>query len=68
MRLELTPSLAVKLGSLAVHADEAIGPDAHQFDASAIRTLVDDAEVAAWLETFEPGLLPVKRQGGENDE
>ncbi len=61
MRLELTPSLAMKLGSLAVHADEATGPHGHQFDMSAIRTLVEDSEVSEWLDDFGTGLLPVKR-------
>lgn len=61
MRLELSPSLAVKLGSLAVHADEYLSPNRSSYDLNAIESLVMDPEVNAWLDDFEPGLLPVKR-------
>ena len=61
MRVELSPTLAVKLGSLVVHADEASGHDGHDFDMAAIRTLVDDYEVSEWIDDFDSALLPVKR-------
>lgn len=58
----LTMSLAIKLASLAVHAEEATGPEGHSFDMSALRGISEDAEVVAWLREFDPALLPVKRQ------
>ena len=61
MMLKLTPSLAVKLASLVVHADEGTARGAHDFDMSALRSIVDDPEVSQWLDTFGPGLLLVKR-------
>lgn len=53
--------LAVKLGSIIVHADEITEPGAHDFDRIAIRTLVDDPEVQSWLRSFPPAMLPLKR-------
>ena len=53
--------LACKLASVVVHADEASGPDAHHFDLGALKTVVDDAEVKAWLLSLGP-LAPVKRR------
>ncbi len=68
MRLELTPSLAVKLGSLAVHVDEYLSPNRDYYDLNAIETIIVDQEVNEWLNDFEPGLLPVKRaSAGEGE-
>lgn len=66
-------SLAVKLGSLVVHAQEidTTKPNvAYAFDLSAIESLAQDPEVAAWLDSFAPGLLPEKRspQGSTREE
>jgi hypothetical protein len=47
--LEPSASLLVKLGSIAVHAEEILSPNRHQFDLSALQTLLDDAEVKEWL-------------------
>ena len=56
------PSLLVKLGSIAVHADEATEPLAHGFDIIAIRSLVNDPEVKEWLVKMAAvGLVPKKR-------
>lgn len=54
--------LAIKLASLVVHADEYTSPHAHPFDGDAIRALLADADVQAWLAGFDPALLPVKRE------
>jgi hypothetical protein len=50
----------VKLGSIAVHADELTSPAGHEFDRIALRQLVDDPEIAAWVKTMGP-MLPRKR-------
>jgi hypothetical protein len=69
------PSLgvAIKLASLAVHAEELLAPGGHPADRQArrrrierlqlrIQSLLTDPEVAAYLAELEnAGLLPVKR-------
>lgn len=55
-------SVAVKLASIAVHADEATSPGAHALDVAAIKTLLADQEVMEYMETLRGmALLPVKR-------
>jgi hypothetical protein len=57
------PSLALlcKLGSVAVHVDEALSDDSHQYDWTAIHMLLDDPEVKQWI--IDMGaLLPKKRK------
>ena len=57
-------SVAIKLASIAVHADEATSPGAHALDVEAIRGLLADPEVVAYLDLLRPlALLPVKRDG-----
>lgn len=59
-----TPSLQVlvKLGSIAVHAEELLSPKAHHFDRLALESLLDDPDVQLWLaEMHKAALLPVKR-------
>lgn len=53
-------ALLVKLGSAVVHADELTSPHGHDFDRTAIRTIVDDPDVKAWVKAMG-ALLPVKR-------
>lgn len=54
--------LAVKLGSIARHADELLSPGGHEADANAIRSLLTDPEVAEWMAHADSmALLPVKR-------
>lgn len=54
--------LLVKLGSIAVHADEYTTSRGHPFDAEAIRSLVTDPEVVAWVKGMNDlALLPKKR-------
>lgn len=57
-------SLLVKLGSIAVHADEMLSPQGHQFDKIAIRSLLEDSEVKEWIKQMDASaLLPRKRNG-----
>lgn len=54
-------SLACKLASIAVHVDEATGPDGHPFDTIAMRALAQDAEVQGWIKSLG-ALAPLKRK------
>lgn len=61
---DLRPDLdvAVKLASIAVHADEALSPGRHDYDLHAISGLLADPGVKAYLERLGAmALLPVKR-------
>jgi hypothetical protein len=53
-------SLAMKLGSIAVHAEEFLSPDGHEFDKAALDTLLQDPEVKDWIKVMGP-MLPRKR-------
>lgn len=60
----LKPPLTVlcKLGSLAVHVEEARSKIGHPFDWSAIDSILSDQEVKEWLAVMDRGaFLPVKR-------
>lgn len=60
----LKPStrLLIKLGSIAVHADEMLSPKGHAFDRIALDSLLKDEEVCVWVsEMTKLALLPVKR-------
>ena len=62
----LQPGMAVlvKLGSIAVHADEYLSPDGCGVDANVIKGLLADIEIVVWLGKMqEKGLLPEKRNG-----
>lgn len=50
----------VKLGSIVVHADELTSPHGHAVDSVAIRSLLDDPDVKAWIKSMGP-MLPLKR-------
>lgn len=57
--------LLCKLGSIAVHAQELMSPAGHEFDAAALRWLLADPAVVAWLTAMDrEALLPKKRSGG----
>lgn len=61
--LNPTTSLLVKLGSIAVHADELLSPDAHPMDQVALKSLLGDPEIVEWLKRMdEAALLPRKRR------
>lgn len=53
--------LLVKLGSIAVHADEMFSADGRGLDEIALKSVLSDPEVKEWI--VEMGaLLPLKRQ------
>lgn len=55
-------TLLVKLGSIAVHAEELLSPAGHDFDKNAIDLLLRDTEVIEWRKRMDDmALLPVKR-------
>lgn len=55
-------SLLCKLGSIAVHTDEMLSATGHEFDRTAIESLLTDPEVSAWLAEMQAdGLVPQKR-------
>ena len=58
-----TVSLLIKLGSIAVHTDELLGPGGEPaFDKPAIQTLLEDPEVKEWIDIMtKQAYLPVKR-------
>lgn len=61
----LRPSLSLlcKLGSIVIHADEITSPGAHEFDRSALHTLLADPEVKEWLTQMDQmAFLPKKRR------
>lgn len=60
----LKPSAALlcKLGSLIVHLEEAMSPNAHQFDITAATQLRKDPEVQQWFQQMQTlAMVPVKR-------
>ena len=69
MKNALSLALKVKIGAIVVHADELTSPGGRlDFDGPAIRTLVEDVDVQEWLNSFDAGLLPVKREPVEESE
>lgn len=55
-------SLLVKIGSMAVHADELLSDNGHAYDRVALQALLNDAEVKAWIEEMSAmALVPKKR-------
>ena len=59
-KLEIQLTLASKLASIVVYADEALSDDGHSFDFVAMRQAIADPEVQAWIKALGP-LAPVKR-------
>lgn len=60
----LKPSMTLlcKLASVAVHADEMLSPNGHQFDHAALKSAMNDAEVVQWIKDMVAlGMAPVKR-------
>lgn len=61
---ELAPpvTVLVKLGSIAVHADEMLSPGGHDFDRVALHGLLSDPEVVEWLAGMDRmAMVPKKR-------
>ena len=60
-------TVLVKLGSLAVHAEEMMSPDGHAYDRIAIEQLLADHELKSWLAAMRSlVMLPVKRKEQPN--
>lgn len=60
--LKPAASLLVKLGSIAVHAQEYLSPGGHPFDKDAMDPLFADPEVVAWIKQMDAmAFLPKKR-------
>jgi hypothetical protein len=52
----------VKLGSIARHVEELVGPAPHVVDKHAIEALLGDPEVVEWMKAADNmALLPVPR-------
>jgi hypothetical protein len=61
--LKPSPSLLCKLGSLAVHTEEFLSADSHEFDLTAIKQLLNDDELKTWIDAMNKlAMLPVKRK------
>lgn len=55
-------SLLIKLGSIAVHCDEMLSDDGHDFDRLAIESILNDEEVRDFIkEGRRTQTLPLKR-------
>lgn len=55
-------SLLCKLGSIAVHVEEMLSNDGHEFDKVAVEALLKDYEVVEWLGGMtDLAMLPLKR-------
>ncbi len=62
MQKELPLSLQMKLGSIAVHAEEMLSPSGHHFDRTVLEGLLKDPEVVEWLALMDASaLIPKKR-------
>lgn len=63
MRLRLRSEVRQRrFGSIAVHADEFLSPNGHNFDRVALETLLNDGELKEWIcQMTKLGLLTVKR-------
>jgi len=60
----LNYTLAAKVGSLVAHADEGLSRGGHNFDWIALRALIEDEDIQAWLAELRAlALVPVKRGG-----
>lgn len=60
--LKPSATLLVKLGSLAIHIEEAISSKGHHFDIATIKGQLQDEELREWLKAMDKlALLPKKR-------
>lgn len=66
--MEISTSLACKLGSIAVHVEEALSEDGHPFDIETLKALLTDNEISEWLKQMgDAALLPQKRKRVPHD-
>ncbi len=66
MKTDIPLTLAMKLGSIAVHADELMSATGHPFDRTVLEGLISDPEVQAWVKgngSVAPGKALVKVPG-----
>ena len=55
-------SLTIKLACIAAHVEELLSPNGHEADREAIKGLLADPEVRAWLDDPKNAIfLPLKR-------
>lgn len=59
-KFEISATLASKLASVVVHADEMLSAKGHHFDKIALEQACRDPEVLEWIESLGP-MAPVKR-------
>lgn len=60
--LQPPTSLLVKLGSIAVHVEEMLSPNGHEFDRVVTQALISDPEVREWIKEMDAlALMPKKR-------
>lgn len=55
-------TLLVKLGALAVHTAEMLSNDCHPYDRVALRAMLADPELMAWLKVMDAESLVPKRR------
>lgn len=61
--LKPSPSLCAKLGSVVVHAEELFSDNGHAFDRAALKTLLDDDDIALWIEDGRKlAMVPERRK------
>lgn len=61
--LQAPTTVMVKLGSIAVHAEEMLGSSGHPLDRVALEQLLKDEEVVKWLKAMQKlALVPLKRR------
>lgn len=61
--LQPSAALLCKLGSIAVHADEMLSADGHDFDRVVLQQLIADPEVADWIMQMNAlAMVPRKRK------
>jgi hypothetical protein len=62
MNKQVSITLLMKLGSIAIHAEELISPEGHTVDKAALETVLNDPEVREFLSDPKTKvLLPLKR-------
>jgi len=60
--LQPPPSLLCKLASIAVHADEFLSPDGHDFDRTALTSALADSEVQEWIAAMTTAALAPRKR------
>lgn len=59
---DVAVTVLIKLGSIAIHAEEMMSPKGHEFDRVALNSLLRDPEIKQWLAAMDRlAFLPKKR-------